>query len=201
MKNTVIFGGTFNPPHLAHRQILESICGLEETSKVIVMPTSIPPHKICPDLACDADRYEMCRLAFSGIENVTVSDAEIRRAGKSYTYDTVSAFKKIYPNEPLSIVCGGDMVVSFTQWYRYKEIIKTADIIAVRRVGTDNAEFDSAVSGLLNEGARITVLKNTVCGISSTDIRKNINNKKYLLEYLDEKVYHYIIENKLYTEE
>ncbi len=201
MRKTVIFGGTFNPVHHAHIEIIENILKLSFVEKVIVMPTATPPHKISDNLACDSDRLQMCRLAVDGMDRVEVSDDEIMHGGKSYTYETIKRFKKANADTEIAIVCGGDMIVTFKEWYKYSEILKKADIIAVRRVGIDNVLFDKAVSELINEGARISVLKNTVTGISSTEIRDNINNKDYLLKFLNEEVYNYIVSNNLYIGE
>ncbi len=198
MKKTVIFGGTFNPIHHAHIEIIENILRLSFVERVIVMPTATTPHKISDNLACDSDRLEMCRLAVSHLDRVEVSDDEIMHGGKSYTYETIKRFKKANKDTEIAIVCGGDMVVTFKEWYKYAEILKKADIIAVRRVGIDNLLFDKAVSALINEGARISVLKNTVTGISSTEIRHHINDKEYLLKFLNEEVYNYIVNNNLY---
>ncbi len=198
MKKTVIFGGTFNPIHLAHLEIINSVLALSDTEKIIVIPTSTPPHKVCDSLACDADRLEMCKAALNGIDRVEVSDLEIMRGGKSYTYDTLRAIKKENPHLKLALVCGGDMIVTFNKWYRYNDIIKNTEIIAIRRVGIDEKEFDSAIKELINTGATVTVLKNHITGISSTEIRDNINDKEYLLKYLPVSVYEYIKANDLY---
>lgn len=198
MKRTVIFGGTFNPIHFAHLEIIVNVLALSDVEKVIVMPTSIPPHKISDNLACDADRFEMCKAALDGMKNVEVSDMELLRGGRSYTYDTLKHIRMQNPREKYALVCGGDMIVTFKEWYRYKDIIKNTDIIAIRRVGTDEKRFDEAVTDLINEGAVINVLKNHVTGISSTEIRKNIENDEYLLKYLPKTVLEYIRENDLY---
>ncbi len=198
MKKTVIFGGTFNPIHFAHLEIIQNVLALPTTEKVIVMPTSIPPHKISDNLACDADRFEMCKVALGDLKNVEVSDAELLRGGRSYTYDTLRHLRLKNPGVKFSLVCGGDMIISFNRWYKYKEILKTTEIIAVRRVGIDDDRFDEAVKELINEGAVINVLKNYVTGISSTEIRANIENDDYLLKYLPKDVLEYIRENDLY---
>lgn len=198
MGNIVVFGGTFNPIHLGHIEIINKVLELGTTQKVLVMPTSLPPHKISSDLACDADRFEMCKLATEHLENVEVSDLELMRGGKSYTYDTLKQLKKMYPDIELSLVCGGDMIVTFKEWYRFRDVLNLADIIAVRRVGIDNTEFDNAVRELINFGGVIDVLRGEISEISSTEIKRNINNHKYLTKFLPENVYNYIKSNNLY---
>lgn len=201
MEKIVIFGGTFNPIHLGHVEIINKVLELDDYDRIIVMPTALPPHKISSDLACDADRFEMCRLATEGMEKVEVSDLELRRGGKSYTYDTLKNFKNSQPEIQLSLVCGGDMIVTFKNWYRFEDILKLAEIIAVRRVGIDNDRFKEAVVDLLNIGGVVEVLNGQICDISSTEIKKHLDNKEYLSRFLPEKVYNYIVNNNLYSGE
>ncbi|MBR3961727.1 MAG: nicotinate (nicotinamide) nucleotide adenylyltransferase [Clostridia bacterium] len=198
MKNTVIFGGTFNPIHSGHIEIIRNVLALPNTEKVIVMPTAVPPHKVSDNLACDADRFEMCKLACSNMINVEVSDLELLRGGKSYTYETLKKIKNENPTVKLAFVCGGDMIVTFKEWYRYEDILKLAEIIAVRRAGIDEADFKKAVAELVTMGGVVNVLKGEITDISSTEIKKNIGNMSYLLSFLPEKVYEYIVNNNLY---
>ena len=79
--------------------------------------------------------------------------------------------------------------------------MELAEIIAVRREGISDAQFKDSVRQLINEGGRLTVINGDITGISSTDIRKNINNREYLLKYLPKEVYEYIRDNKLYSGE
>lgn len=194
----VIFGGTFNPIHLGHIEIITNVAALPDVEQVLVMPAKFPPHKICADLACDADRLEMCKIATRSCDKTVVSDIELLRRGKSYTIDTVKHIKNKDPKSNYALVIGGDMLVSFHKWYRYEELLKIVEIIAVRRVGVDDDEFDSAVINLINLGGNITVMKNYIIGISSTEIKEKITDKKYILKYLDKGVYDYILTNGLY---
>lgn len=201
MEHIVVFGGTFNPIHLGHVEIVKQIAALNGVTKVLIIPARVPPHKVCTDLACDADRLEMCRIALADIEKVFVSDIELLRDGKSYTVDTLKRIKRENPSAKLSLVVGGDMVVTFTEWHKYDEILDVADIIAVRRVGIDNDLFDTAVKNLINMDGRINVLKSTILDISSTEIKKNINNDAFLKTFLHEGVVEYIKQNGLYNGE
>ena len=195
---TVIFGGTFNPIHLGHIEIIKNVAADDSVEKVLVIPARTPPHKICDDLACDADRLEMCKIATHGIEKVTVSDMELLRTGKSYTVDTLRKIKADDPYCQLALVCGGDMIVSFDTWRSYEDILDLAEIIAVRRVGIDDADFDAAVTKLLNMGGRVSVLKNRIIGISSTEVKQHLTDPEYMLTHIPKGVYNYIKDNGLY---
>lgn len=197
MEKTVVFGGTFNPPHFDHTAMVEALLTLNDVKKILIIPTCVPPHKQSNMLAGNEDRLNMCRLAFGDYPKTEVSDIEIRRGGKSYTVDTLAELKS-EGEENIAVVCGGDMIVSFTKWYRFSDILNLAEIIAVRRHGTSEADFCAAVKNLESLGGKVTVIDSAVAGRSSTDIRNNIENGGYLADKLPKKVYDYIKEKGLY---
>ena len=68
MKTLLLFGGTFNPVHKGHKNLLKTISERLRPDKIIIMPSNVPPHKNAPELASGEDRLNMCRLAFSEFE-------------------------------------------------------------------------------------------------------------------------------------
>jgi nicotinate-nucleotide adenylyltransferase len=201
MMKTVFFGGTFNPPHNAHKIMLSVANNLQNVEKILVVPTNIPPHKTVEGYCASFDdRFEMCNLLCNSFNKAQVSDIEFKRQGKSYTFDTVNILKKEYEN--IAILIGGDMMSTFDTWYNYKELIKMVEILAVRRKGVPDAEFDDMVQRLIAEGAKITVLDVDLPEISSTEIREcfETQNVEKLHSLLPENVMQYISENGLYRE-
>ena len=93
-----VYGGTFNPPHLGHITAARAVVELLRLDKLLLIPAGLPPHKTMPEgSATAAQRLEMTRLAGEqlGLGNrVQVLDMELRRAGKSYTSDTLAELKK-----------------------------------------------------------------------------------------------------------
>ena len=196
---TVLFGGTFNPPHIAHRKMLEAVSKIDNIDKIFVVPTNIPPHKEVDGFCAPVeDRLNMCRLLSDGIDKAFVSDMEIKRGGKSYTYDTLTNLLKSYEN--IYLLVGGDMITSFDTWYRFKDILKLCGIFAVRRVGIDDNKFDNAVENLRQLGGYITVVDAELPEISSTEIRNTLGNnkKKELQKVLPHNICDYIVKRKLY---
>ena len=111
---TGILGGTFNPVHAEHIRLVQSAIEELQLDKLIVMPTYLPPHKnIIPAPA--EKRLEMLKIAFEGIKKVEVSDYEILKKGKSYTFETVERFRSS-ENGELYFICGGDMLTDFKTW-------------------------------------------------------------------------------------
>lgn len=193
-KRVAVFGGTFNPIHNGHVEIVRSVLSLPSVSRVIVIPTALPPHKAAKSLASGEQRMAMCRLALSEFPTVEISDIELSRGGKSYTYDTLCELKKSVTDR-IALVCGGDMITTFSGWYRYGDILKIADIIALRRVGIDNSEFDKSVEELRACGGNITVMDTKIDDISSSRVREG---ERSLIPDL---VLEYININGLYEEE
>jgi len=193
MSLTAIFGGTFNPFHIGHYEMLKALNDCETVSKILIMPDKIPPHKEVDFLASDADRFNMCEIAAADFNKAEVCDIEFKRKGKSYTYDTVSLLKEIYPNDNLAFVCGGDMLVYFDKWYKYEELMKMLPFIVFSRTSTDNAEFLSCIEKFKKMDMQIILMDNEISNMSSTDFRNSPN-----VDLLPPKIYDYIKERGLY---
>lgn len=188
MAETVIFGGTFNPIHNGHIEIINELLSLDDVKRVVVIPTRIPPHKAAPDLASGEDRLAMCRIATRDFSQVEVSNIEFMREGPSYTFDTVTEFER-KSGERVAIACGADMITTLSEWYKYGELIKLADIIAFRRKGIDNTLFDRAVCDIKRDGGNVTVIEKELTDISSSRIRseKSTLLPAAVVEYIKEK--------------
>ena len=109
-----IFGGSFDPVHREHVHFVGAAIDCLRLDKVFVMPAHTPPHKPYRVLSSDADRLEMCRLAFSHLPEVIVSDYEILQGGTSYTYLTCRYFRNII------IPTNKTRIVNATEIARYK---------------------------------------------------------------------------------
>ncbi len=194
---TLFFGGTFNPPHVAHRKMLETVVALPDVGKVLVAPTNIPPHKEVPGMfATKEQRLEMCRLLCEGIPNAEVSDIEFRREGKSYSFYTLSELKEQYGS--IAMLIGGDMVTSFTTWFRFEDLLKIALFYVVRRKGVDNEEFDKSVEHLRSLGGDFRVVEVEFPEVSSTDVREMISRGEISDLLVPENIYEFINRNGLY---
>ena len=194
-----IFGGTFDPVHLGHRYILEAALDAVEFEKLFVIPAKIPPHKSASGMTEPKDRLEMCKLAFSDLPSVEVSDFEINSEGKSYSYYTVKHFRELYPDMPMYFIMGSDQLLCFDTWYKADEILTMTGIISISR---DNdiscAELDAKASALRTKGHKIISVNVKPMELSSTFIRDAFKNGDDPSCYLSEKVVNYIKDKKLY---
>ena len=197
MSVTAIFGGTFNPFHMGHYEMLSAVNRLSLVDKVLLMPDNVPPHKVCDFLASDHDRIKMCSIICEDFKKTQLELLEFEREGKSYTFDTVCLLEEKYPNEKFYFVCGGDMITSLNTWYKWDRLIKKVGFIAFKRQGEDE-DFNKAVEALRENGAEIYVMPDVITEVSSTELRKAINSEKSR-SLLPFEIYKYIIEKGIYN--
>lgn len=131
MKKVAIFGGTFNPVHNQHIALARQAIKELELDELVVMPTFISPHKSASPAPAE-DRLNMLRLAFKNDPKITVSDYEIQKGGKSYTYQTVEHFSQD-KGVKLFFIVGADMLENFKTWRYPQRILDACDLVAFGR--------------------------------------------------------------------
>lgn len=155
----VIFGGTFDPPHLGHRKAVRSLFNVVGVKKVVVMPAGIPPLK--EKNTWEAHRLAMARLNFthSSIGKfdyaVEVSSYEIEQrpynlSQPSYTFDTLQELKQKYSN--LAFALGSDQLSELPQWYRFPELLKLCHWIVLERKPDGQKVTQEAMAKWISEG-------------------------------------------------
>lgn len=197
MGKILLFGGTFNPVHKGHVNAVLEIDRQLEFDRIIIMPAKIPPHKTISFLADENDRLKMCRLAFKDVEKAEISDFEIKRKDKSYSYFTVKYLSEKYPEDEIWFAMGSDMLLSFDKWYRFEDILKMCSIVCMSRADGDEEALLKKASELSKFG-KAEVIKAQPFEISSTKIREMLKNNEDTSCYLDEIVVKYIKDNKIY---
>lgn len=198
---TVIFGGSFNPPHAGHISAALSAVRELEPDRFIVMPDYEAPHKKMADGSPEpAQRLELCRIAFGSIPGVEVSDLEINRGGRSYTIDTLTTLRELYPDDEFTLIVGSDMLLGFDKcWYRFDDILKLTSLAVCSREGNDLEALEQHSDYLRREyGANITILLNHEAIVeSSTEIRLQLASGQ-CPDSLPDGVWKYICEHGLY---
>ena len=201
-----LFGGTFNPPHLGPRRLLDSFCSLLPFDRVFVVPDKRPVHKICDDLALDNERLQMCRLAFDD-PAFTVSSMEIDRESDSYTVYTVRELQAQYPDAEIYLLMGSDMFLSFHKWYKYREIFEKCTLCVASRQDEDDLQ---ALRSYAFKTLRVYIPQNKTAGehllfspvepfeISSSELREKLAAGEDASEYLAPAVLDYIRTRGMY---
>ncbi len=193
-----IFGGTFNPIHKGHTFTAQKIVENGLADKILFMVTANPPHKVYVDT--DADhRFNMTKAALDG-DRLVACDFEIKKGGKSYTYETLTAMKKMYPDDEIFFIMGADMFMNLPFWYESEKLKREFSfILADRSDAFDNPVFKEFAEKQMKE-MNVKILPVKTPDISSTDIRERIRTGLDIKDMVDEKVEKYIIENKLYKQ-
>ena len=187
-----MFGGTFNPPHVAHLIGAQLAAEQLDLDKLLFIPANIPPHKSSHDIAPPEDRLAMTRLATAGNPIFDVSDIEITRDGKSFTIDTIHEIKTQYDPEELYLLIGLDMLAIFESWKDWERILDEVTLAVMLRPGTEI----SAIPERLRSVVRIIQMPQL--DIASTQIRQRAESGLPLHYFVPESVGAYIEEHGLY---
>jgi nicotinate-nucleotide adenylyltransferase len=198
-----VFGGAFDPPHLAHVALVEAAVAQLQLDHVHVLPTGQAWHK--PRLLSDAaHRLAMTRLAFAHVPQVVVDEREILRTGPSYTVDSLHELKTEYPQAQLYLLLGDDQRRSLSSWHQIGEIARIAIICAAGRDMAVRAWSEESGNALTNPPltdtlqARICTLDMPLMPHSATDIRVLAATEQALTGLVSPAVERYIHEHHLY---
>lgn len=196
-----ILGGTFNPIHNGHLELAKYCQTVLSLDKVIFIPTYTPPHKASTELADCLHRLNMCTLALKGIDSFEVSDIEIKRKGKSYSYQTLTSLKEIYPNDTLYFIMGADMFLTLANWKNPKIIFQKSIIVTIPRSESNKYDLQKYYDTVLKSlGAKAEILDESVTQVSSTFIRENISQGtcSKIINLIDKNVFEYIKKYNIY---
>jgi nicotinate-nucleotide adenylyltransferase len=133
-----IFGGTFDPIHSGHLDLVRHAAEAERLTHVLLVTNQRPPHKPAPE--ADAfDRHAMVALATQGDPGFVADARELRKPGVSWTVDTLVELRREMGRAELYLIVGADSVRDLATWRRYREILELATVVATERVGVDLA--------------------------------------------------------------
>lgn len=183
-----IFGGSFDPPHNAHIMLAEYLISQSDIDEVWLMVSPRNPLKDIPQSSF-ADRYAMCKLAVEHSDGVLVSDFEAGLKAPHYTYRTMLALKKAYPENEFSILIGTDNVAIFNHWKDYDLLLKDYKIYAYPRKGVEDCNLFPEI---------VRIIPPDQSDISSSQIRQRLKDNLPVRELINPEVERYIRLNKLY---
>lgn len=194
-----IYGGTFSPVHNGHVAAAKAFMEQMWLDILYVIPAATPPHKQMTCAVSPEDRLNMCRLAFSEMEGVYVSDVEIRRGGKSYTVDTLQELTG--EDRRLFLLLGTDMMLSLGEWYRPDEIFRLSYPVYIRR--EKDAILDQRIIQTIADynkkyGKVVRRIVTEPLVISSSEIRERFAAEQSVEGLLPPSVEKYIRDKHLY---
>ena len=194
MNKIGIFGGSFNPPHIGHLILAERCRELLQLDKIIFIPAYISPHKTNIRMVNPRDRLKMLKLSIKVNPCFDYSDIEIKRKGKSFTYDTLVSLLSEYPKSKLYLLIGMDNYSDFCNWKNYKEIVQLCKVVVINRHTTKNKIKEN----INIDHSNFIFIDTPIIEISSTEIRNRIKKGLPIKYYITENVEKFISKNNLY---
>ena len=130
-----LFGGTFDPPHIGHLLIAQTVCEVENFDKVLFIPAFSPPHK--NGITSADHRINMIKIAIEDNPKFEYSDVDIVRGGTSYTIDSIVDIKSKLNLEKQEVyyLIGSDSLIDLKNWKEPKKILDEAKVIVAIRPG------------------------------------------------------------------
>lgn len=193
-----VLGGSFNPLHIGHAMVADTVCTELGYDKVLFVPTYIPPHKMINSSITAQERYKMvdffCKEEGSG--RFEAESCEIDRGGVSYTADTLEYLSEKYFGKfegKLGLILGEESAAEFRKWKNPEKILKLADLIVARRKPLSNENetlaFSNKASGQFEGDFKVSfnpqkidfpfiMLENALLPVSSTEVRSRIGEGK-----------------------
>ncbi|MDF3055610.1 MAG: nadD [Gammaproteobacteria bacterium] len=204
-----IFGGTFDPIHLGHIHLANSVYQKLNLAAVHFIPAAHPLLRTPPQ-ASEAQRVRMVQLAVATQPFFSVDDREIRRGGNSYMIDTLVDIRAAFPEAPLCLIIGVDQFSKFDQWKGWLDMPSLSHIVVTTRQGFE-CVLNSQIKDFLfkHKTDKVRDLQQLTCGkifllsldtlpISSTEIRGKIAKGEDVGPYLPKEVGDFITQCGLY---
>jgi nicotinate-nucleotide adenylyltransferase len=163
-----LFGGSFNPVHMGHYEIVRNLNEEFRFQKIIIIPTYQNPLKETLPVVPRDVRLKMLAETFVGFDNVDISDHELEKKQISYTYQTLEHFKKTFPHHTFYLVIGQDAFASFHLWAKADRITELCYLLVINRSGTGKPTENKEI---FLDSRKITKMKATIPAVSSTEIR------------------------------
>lgn len=167
-----MFGGTFDPPHIAHFNLTRLVAEKLNLNCVYFIPSANHPLKKNTNITPVGIRCEMLAAALENYPLFKLSKIEVDRSAVSYTIDTIKNFATYenLENIKLHLILGSDNISEIHLWKDPEEIFKLVNVIVMHRPGTDQSKL------LDQYGNSITFIDLPLMSVSSTELRQKIRN-------------------------
>ncbi len=212
MEDIGLLGGGFDPVHVGHLAIAETVYSRMTLGKILFIPAAVPPHKEIS--ASFSHRLRMLELALNDREGFEITTMEAEREGPSYTVDTLRILQKKYGSGVgLYFITGFDAFSEIKLWHQYSEVLRLASFVVIDRPSHTSQSleefcarelFDVYPAGddvwQVKAGGKIHRLNMETVPVSSTEIRERLRKGNTIRGLVPEEVEEYIDRHKLYME-
>ena len=198
-----ILGGTFNPVHAGHVAIAQAVLKARpEVDQLVCMPNHIPAYKEEAAIVDGSMRMDMLRLAMAQIPKISVSDFELKWDGYTYTVDTFTRLKKLYPKLTIEFVIGDDSLFQLHKWYEFERLANLCEILVVAR-GEQRDTIETYIRRFCTKypAFHISYVAMPPVPVSSSEIRARIAKGESIQGLVPDDVLQYIEAHALYKQE
>lgn len=201
-----VFGGTFDPFHRGHLQVLDTVLSSTPVTRIQVVPASVPPMRPQPRASAE-HRARMVELAIAGRGSLYCDRREIEREGVSYTVLSLREMRDEGLG-PLVLILGRDAFDRLPGWHRHEELRALADIVVLNRPGHDDAgtpppwmngePFASSLDAAA-AGGQVVALTMPPVALSATELRRRLAAGEDVRDLVPDDVYTYLQVHRLYA--
>lgn len=193
-----VFGGTFDPPHHAHRILAAEALEQLELERVLWVLTPNPPHKPDARITPLEHRLAMLEAALVGEERFELSRVDMERPPPHYALGTLQALRRQYPHACLVFLMGGDSLRDLPAWHEPQAFLEACDELGVMRRASDHLDLDALADTLPALKMKLRWIDTPLLEISASWIRQRVSAGKAYRFYLPEAVYQIIESRGLY---
>jgi nicotinate-nucleotide adenylyltransferase len=191
-----IYGGAFDPPHLAHEALARAAVEQYALDELLILPTGQAWHK-SRTLSSASHRVAMAKLAFEGIPQARIDEREILRTGASYTIDTLRELLAEQPGAQLFVLIGQDQLQFFPDWRNYEEILNIATLLVALRADSMPPNGQNGIENQVK--IRHQTIRMPASPISATQIRHFSQQQQSIDHLVKPAVARYIDAHRLYS--
>ena len=193
-----IFGGTFDPPHIAHLILAAEAHSQLSLDRLLWVLTPTPPHKHEREITPLVDRLPMVQSAIDVDPDFELSRVDIERQPPHYALDTVRLIRQKHPQAELFYLMGGDSLRDLHTWYKAGEFVTACDFIGVMRRPDDNVLLLTVEEKIPGIQKKLLFIDAPRLEISASDIRRRISECRPFRYFLPPGVYEYVLKHNLY---
>lgn len=194
-----VMGGTFDPIHNGHLVAASEVADRFDLDVVVFVPTGQPWQKKGKRVSPAEDRYLMTVVATAANPSFRVSRVDIDRGGNTYTVDTLTDMRKIYPDAELFFITGADALNKILTWRDWESMFDLANFVGVTRPGYELSELDSPLAREVEAG-RLSLVEIPAMAISSTDCRERAMSGRPVWYLVPDGVVQYIAKHRMYAD-
>lgn len=201
----LVYGGTFDPPHLAHVKLPPIVADQLHCDRLLYVPARINPLKNGEQATDASHRVAMLAIALSEDPDSEISTIELDRppSGPSYTIDTLRQLRDTYgPQTELVLLIGADQALQFHRWKDWQQILELAEPAVLLRPPWDEQRFASDLHEQFDDDEADRWMKRIaqvpMFDVSATEIRRRLREGESVDGMLDPAVAQYIQKHNLY---